>query len=310
MRPIDNLQLINKTHITRKRWRIALLSLSIIVFSFLWTGCNAPKETSARSYELTLDERKFLKEFFCDLLFGYDGAYTLFGTKPVSLSLIQTPATDEEIAEWNAYYESLPEEEKTQMMMRKKRYDFPANYHKWQEIKHRFPIRQYLFGTFLLDDKTEIILFVNIEMTIRTLLEYYDDFRRVLGLDFDPLQVVFEVENSDSPFWKKVAIEGHSLLGILLGYGRDNAWFFEWNMKYEGEQNKIGNFFRTLPSKFDGDRYIRYPDPQDFPLPIFKSFGLHPNTQLISQYRKEQKQIKKLYRGKDDVDVALDWLTR
>jgi hypothetical protein len=37
-----------------------------------------------------------MQEFFRDLLFENDGAYTLFGTKPVSAFLIEEPLTEEE----------------------------------------------------------------------------------------------------------------------------------------------------------------------------------------------------------------------
>lgn len=250
-------------------------------------------------------------EFFRDLLFENDGAYTLFGTKPLSMSFIEEPLSEKEKAEWDAYYQSLSEEEKSKLMVRKKRHDFSSNYQKWQAIKHRFPIRQYLFGTFRLDEKTEALLFVNVEMTLRSLLENYEDFRRVLGFDFDPFQAVFEVEKSDSPFWRKVATEGHALLGILLGYGRDNAWFFEWEIKHRNEQNPMGDFVRSLPSTFYEKRDVKYPDPQHFMLPLFESFGLHSDdTPLLEQYKKEHERIEALYNGRDEVDVTLDWLTR
>lgn len=250
-------------------------------------------------------------EFFRDLLFDDMGAYVLYGTKPMSMSCLEEPPSEEEKSKWKAYYASLSEEEKANLSVRAKRYDFGANYQRWQGIKQRFPIRQYLFGSFRLDEKTELILFVNIEMTIRILLKYYEDFRRVFGSDFDPLQVVFEVENTDSVFWNKVATQGHALLGILLGYGRDNAWFFEWNMQYRETPSQIGDFVKSFFSRFYEDRDILYPDPQHFMLPIFRSYGLYPNDQqLFEQYKKEQKQIKALYKGRDEVDVALEWLTR
>lgn len=265
----------------------------------------------SHSFSLTDEERISLMEFFRDLLFDDAGAYTLFGTKPVSISFIEEHLTEQERAEWKAYYESLSEEEKSKTVIIKRRYDFSANFQKWKEIKHRFPIRQYLFGMFRLDEKTELLFFVNIEMTIRTLLRYYEDFRRVLGFEFDPFQVVFEVENRDSAFWNKIAKHGHALIGIILGYGRDNAWFFEWEVKYKKAQNQMGDFIRSLPSTVYEMQNIDYPDPQHFILPIFGSYGLYPNDkQLFEQYKKEQKQIKALYRGRDEVDVALEWLTR
>ena len=100
------------------------------------------------------------------------------------------------------------------------------------------------------------------------------------------------------------------LLGILLGFGRDNAWFFKWYWR-EGEQNRIGSFLRSLSRDCYKNQHVLDPNPQNFMLPVFVSFGLYPDDRpLIERYRKEREQIKALYRGRDEVDVALDWLTR
>jgi len=290
--------------------KLALVMFLLLFFS-LSPSCSSPWKSPSKShsFQISPEERNSLKEFFRELLFDNTGAYTLYGTKPVSIVLIQEPPTDEEREEWRKYYESLSEKEKAELRVHKARYDFRANYQKWQEIKSRFPIRQYLFGIFRLDDKNETFYFVNIETTVRALLKYYEDFRRVLGYDFDPLQVVFEVEDSNSIFWNKID-KHHALLGILLGYGEDNAWFFRWMLKFEEAKCPIGEFFRTLPSKSTAD-FVIYPDPHNFHLPIFRNFGLYPEGKdLLKQYKKEQKQIKALYEGKDEVEVALEWLTR
>lgn len=310
MRYIGILQLVNKSAKGGKIWRLALLLiLSIALLSSL-TFCTSSKKATDNAYKLTPKEKKALKEFFRDLLFDHSGAFVLYGTKPLSLSLIEESSTDEEKARLKEYYESLSEEEKNSLSFRTKRYDFASNYQEWKKIRERFLIRQYLFGEFHLDSRTKLLLFVNIEMALRTLLKYYENFRRVLGSDFNPFEAVFEIENEDSKFWNTVLRE-HSLLGTLLGYGEDNAWFFEWKMKYGEIEGPIGNFIRSLPSRFDEDRDIKYPNPQNFPLPIYRSFGLHPNDKrLFEQYKKEQRQIKALYDGHDEVDVAIEWLTR
>ena len=96
-----------------------------------------------------------------------------------------------------------------------------------------------------------------------------------------------------------------------MGFGRDNAWFFDWDMQYSEIEGPERAFIKSLPRIFYEDQYIMYPTPQRFELPIFASYGLYPNDQkLIEQYKKEQKKIKALYKNRDEVDVALDWLTR
>jgi hypothetical protein len=46
-------------------------------------------------------------------------------------------------------------------------------------------------------------------------------------------------------------------------------------------------------------------------LPIFRRYGFHLTDQaLIEKYQNEHSRIKALYKGKDEVDLALSWLTR
>ena len=197
--------------LARKR-RLPLVFFLLLTFSLFLTQCFSPKKlTPSPKYEITKEERVWLQEFFRDLLFKHPGAYTLFGTKPISDSCIYH-LTEEDRKEMEEYYKTLSGEERAQM--KKKRYDYDSNYAQWQEIKKRFHIRQYLFGAFSCssDEKVEILLFVNIEETLRTLLRYYEDFRRILGFEFDPFLVVFEVENRDSKFWNGV-MHSHDLQG-------------------------------------------------------------------------------------------------
>ena len=290
------------------------LAFFLILFIFLFAQCSSPKSNiPPAKYTITEAERVWIKNFFRCLLFENMGAYVLYGSKPVSISCIEEPLSEEEKAEWNAYFDSLSEEEKRKIEFVKKKYcDYADDYKKLEEIKLKLPINQYLFGRFPCksSDKVDFALFINIEMTLRILLEYYEDFRRVLGYDFDPFQVVFEVENRDSKFWNRI-MSNHALVGILLGYGRDNAWFFEWKMKNKKSEGRLGNFVRSLPSIVYEERDIDDPTPSDFTLPIFGSYGLYPNDkQLFRQYEIEHEKIKALYRGKDEVDIALEWLTR
>ena len=295
------------------RKKHAVFPFVLLLFCLLFPTCThvqKPKESLSQTLQLSIEEKNSLMEFFRDLLLYHGGAYTLYGTKPVTIALLQQSPSEEEETEWWSYYLSLPDEEKNKIQFYKPRYDFLANYKKWNEIKQRIPMRRYLFGKFRLNDKAETICFVNIEMTLRILLDSYEDFRRGLGYDFDPFQAVFEVEDPNSIFWNKI-IKQHALLGIILGFGQDNAWFFRWRMYYEDAQDKKGNFVRSLCSEFSQNDDIIYPDPQHFMLPLFRRFGLCRNDLLlIDQYKKEQQQIKSLYKNRDEVDVALEWLTK
>ncbi len=133
--------------------------------------------------------------------------------------------------------------------------------------------------------------------------------RPVLGYDFDPFAIVFEVENNNSQFWNDV-LKSHALQGILLGFGKDNAWFFDWERQEKMGNPKQQSFLESLPFVFYEERDRIDYSPEHFLLPTYKSYGLYGDPSLFQEHQKEQKQIKKLYKGKDEVDVALEWLTR
>lgn len=275
--------------------------------------CVFPYRTNSRekiSFPITAEERIWLREFFQDFLFDSPGAYTLFGSKPVS-SACFSHFTEEERKEYAAYIASMSPEERAKRT-RAKRYDFEENYAKWMSIKDRFKIRQYLFGEFpsRIDELTTVVLFVNIETTLKTIIANYEDFRRVIGKDFDPIEAVFEVEQRNSPFWNTV-MKSDALTGILHGFGKDSSYFFDWNILYRESNNKTGDFFRSLQSEFSDESDIRYQTPNHFMLPIFRRYGFHLTDQaLIEKYQNEHSRIKALYKGKDEVDLALSWLTR
>jgi len=72
----------------------------------------------------------------------------------------------------------------------------------------------------------------------------------------------------------------------------------------------MGDFIRSLPSCFGSDEDIANYGPNNFEIPGFRVYGLHPDTHLVQTYEHEREQIKQLYKDRNEVDVALEWLTR
>jgi hypothetical protein len=302
----------NLLKVKKFAWLRTLAFVLFFMLPLFFSACTfQPKSKSSSKHSISDEERIWMKEFFTDLLFEDFGAYVLYGTKPMSWSCLENLPTEEEKAEWNAYYESLLPEEKAKFVERRV-HDFKGNFQKWEQIKDRLPIRQYLFGLFpnAVSKKVENLLFVNIEQTIRAFLANYEDFRRVLGYDFDPIDAVFDIENRESKFWNEV-LKHHALIGILLGFGRDNAWFFDWVMQYEDVPSKQNDFLSSLYSRFYENLDLINATKNRFSLPYFRTYGLYPtDKQLFDQYKRDQKKIQDLYKGRDEVDVALEWLTR
>lgn len=300
MKNLNPLQLLGKYLI---KVSVPLIFFAIIALPL--SSCFHPEKANSTlaKYGVNEEEKIWLQEFFRDLLFNSPGAYTLYGTKPMSISSLDHSTQEDKKKAYEEYL-LLSKEEKEKYTL--KRCNFTVNYEKWVKIKNRFPITQYLMGVFCspYEKKSELVLFLNVETTIKTIINHYEDFRCLLGLDFDPMEVVFEVEDRNSQFWNKV-LRQHTLLGILLGFGRSNSWFFEW-----GQRKNKNAFFQSLPVRITEEGIIENYGPQKFSLPVFLHYGLHDDELLIEKYKKERKEIKDLYRGKDEINLALEWLTR
>jgi len=139
------------------------------------------------------------------------------------------------------------------------------------------------------------VTFVNIFETALTIQENYDLFKRAVGFDFDPLQVVFDLEDESSEFWNKIKGCEHSYLwGLLYGFGEKNTWGYFWKGRHiinaQTHAKEIG-FADTISKQF---RCKKMPSPTEknafsvskFPLPPFASFS--KRDPIVTQYEKER----------------------
>ena len=287
-----------------------LLKLKVL-FIFVTTilllqSCSSSKEKPlSKSIQISSEERVWLTKFFKDLLFEEEAAFTLFGDKPMVVSLLYY-YTEEE---FRTFYEALPEaaKKKTQMT----HYDYAENWSKWEKIKDRFPIYNYLFckRPFSEDKKIYYGFFVNIVETALAIQENYEDFRRVVGYDFHPFNEVFTIKDENSIFWKAV-LKNHALQGILFGFGKKNSYLFQWMVdKDDQDVNKewIQNYLLAQIS--DQSPQYGTASIDNFSLPIFRYYASEENNSLLTKYHQQRKRIKLFYKKEDFLDATLSKLT-
>lgn len=280
-----------------------------IIFLYVFASCETPQKGNAQATSaLSIEERKWMEKFFRDVMLKETCIYTLLGTKPMSVVVLHH-FTDEEIQAW---IDQMTEEEKKELIVCPEPYDLPENWKKWEQIRDRFSLVRYLFfkRERATDPRFEDIYFVNIQQTALTIQQNYDLFKRYVGEDFDPLEVVFEIENPDSLFWKE-SLHNSVLLGILFGFGVQNSFCFEWKYwSYPDENKKMEKFLDSLKSRFEQDhREFTLPSPSHFSLPAFASFSDKNEDEVIQKYKMERDEIQKIYRGKNFLDLTLQKLT-
>lgn len=255
---------------------------------------------------MTKEEHQSLEGLFSHLLFQEGGVYTLFADKPISFDIIS----------------EIPSEEKEEFLSTQSSHiilqnslNFKQNWETWERVKGHFQISRYLFvkrKSPAFSSYPEAIFLVNILATASILNKYYSLFKEVAGFDFEPIDIVFEIENNGSLFWEKV-LNNHKLLGILLGFGKDNATLFEKLLKYEqrvgDKKQKKSFFFQSLAEQNPGSNSLSSFWDLFFPLPSFSCYSESESIRLIKKYEKQRNRIRKIYKRKDLVNVSLKRLT-
>jgi len=259
--------------------KILELSLFILIFFCHLSCTRSVKETS-----FTSEEKRRYEELFVDLMFYETGIYTLFGEKPITVSLLENSDKKED-----PLY--IDRSKNTQYILIK-------SWDLWLEKLKNLPMQNYLFVKKEIKDMPGIYnaFFVNIPATIRVLKEHYPLFKEELGLDFDPETIVYDLQKESSEFWDKAfQIESHISKGLLHGFGKENAL----------------KFASLAPDEMDGQLsniLLPYEEisTKNFNLPFFRYFK-SPDP-ILEKYRKDRLKIQEFYQGKDLFDGTLEKL--
>lgn len=156
------------------------------------------------------------------------------------------------------------------------------------------------------DPKLAFLFFVDVVKLAATLQEHYELFSRETNIDFDPMQVVFELEKG-SEFWDEVfdkSINNFALVGVLFGYGVKNSFCFQWKWCPSSEFQQVADAMKPRFSNKSQEGKVKI---ERLPIPIFASF--FEDDEMIEKYNRERDRIKKIYLGQDFLDLTLTKLT-
>lgn len=282
---------------------------SLILFFFLsifFCGCDKKypiTEPPSQFDGLSLNDKEKLTSFFNELLFVYGGAYTLFGSnKPITIEpLLYYDAKDfKKIGE---YIKNHPDLDVINIDRR-----LEETWADWKKLSSRHETANYILTEIKLDNfsaKESLLVFINIKNTSKILKQYYDDFKKEVGKDFDPDDVINNI-NKNGVFWKKI-FKNHALAGILLGYGYDNAVLFNRFMTI-GDPYVKNLHKNSYPSEDSREKAKYYINDIPFRLPIFVCLDEKQSKELIKKYSSERKKIIKTYKNKDFLIYTLEKL--
>ena len=193
---------------------IMLFLLSITLVSF--TCVNKIKNNfhySDISTQVLNEKKIYLEKLFWELFSENEFAYTLYGDKPVSFAFLG-PTENITYVELKPYCESLILNPSLSLFFAMQ---------EWINLNLPIDSNKYIF---LVNDKSFskniTILLINKEAFRITLHRNMDIFHQIFGYDLTIDSLLKKIENEDCSFYDAIH-RNECLLGILLGYGRENA---------------------------------------------------------------------------------------
>ena len=269
----------------------SLISLCFLSIFF----CNCSRSTLIKE-----KERVTLTKCFEELLLVHGGAYTLLGSKPATIEdlIDMSPENYKKLQEYLAAHPEIPTIEVDRHLEEG-----------WEVLKQkpilfsdRFVMTELNCGSY------NLLVFLNTELTIRSMKEYYSEFKRASGSDFDPIIEVENLRRGKHDLWRRL-FSDYVCTGVLLGYGIENARLFE---KLYSERIK-GNLQEDYQASENTDPRIKadcYLNEIPFRIPVFVMFDKRESEELLNKYKNERERIKKFYADKNFLDETLSALKK
>ena len=179
----------------------------LIFFNYIsapsYAGLGQKAEIQKKLCSLSKTENKELQALFDHFFYFSEFAYTIFGTKPMSIARL--PPTLKAKKGWEA----------------------------WEKIQGRFCSKKFILRKYLCDGY-EFVLVANlkeIEKVYRENQAWFNAvFREKMTLD-----TLISCLKEESPLFQEL-MHNHLLVGILLGYGARNAELFSHNSTLENKK--------------------------------------------------------------------------
>jgi hypothetical protein len=225
---------------------------------------------------ISTEDRVCIENFFRYIVYETPAAFTLFGDKPISII---------EIDVWtNPYY----------FTDSAVSYELRRNFSKWKKYAHLFPSKKYVFVENDIFDRSRFcILLINQEACLKIIKEHLLLFQENINEKISAEEILNRITSSSRLFDTLCSHQG--LLGILLGFGKNNA--FAFHDIYERHLP-----FRTLKlfSEESGEPLLAFNK-----LNFAVIDGDPENSYLKKKYDDQRKKLCEIYRNGDFLEITL-----
>lgn len=284
-------------------------------------GSTPEKDFSIR---MPLKDKKRLEYFFRDVCFLHEWAYTLMGSKPVSVHQYTKPWAAFQYAIKNLNVKNTlvqcfwpPDIYKISYHLNPEQLKGQLGAATLNKYMHYFPDSKFVLYTGCHENTLMTLMLVDKIKVIKTVKQHLEDFQPTLKkhglepedlIDKDKLYAFLKYDPDD----RNPDLFG----GTLFGYGRDNAWLFskyremnseEWPLTTPWPEEEFVNLEHLNQRTLSFQPW----DLSDLFYPRFACDPLSEETRRLKQtYREEREKIIEYYQDKDVVEASLNLLNQ
>ncbi|MBY0529122.1 MAG: hypothetical protein K2P51_02925 [Rhabdochlamydiaceae bacterium] len=307
---------------TISAWKILFCALGcFLIFSYL----QVKREPLLSSYEgksvqeilqmMPKRDRQRLEHFFLKAVNWDALGYVLFGDKPMAY----LEGIDKKLNPFRSFGSFL-------YAISPRRIQAENGFKTWKKYAHLFPMDRFVF---LYEENENDLnaLFINKESFIDKVKECEEDFKKILQREVTGEQLLAEA--SSFSLLAEVLQNHDVLLGILFGFGRDNAYAFYQRASISSSEQKREfqrkfhfkdpweNEFKDLNEKLDRvswiSGYLTGAHLKNLDLMMYPGFYAlvdHPETkQLKANFIRTRNEMIAYYKDKDFLEATLKALT-
>lgn len=284
-------------------------------------GSTPEKDFSIR---MPLKDKKRLEYFFRDVCFLHVWAYTLMGSKPISIHQYRAPWPAFQSAFKNldlkdTFFQCLwpPDIYKISYLLNPEQLKGRLGAETLNKYMHYFPNSRFVLYTGLADDTLMTLMLADKTKVIKTVKQHLDDFQPALKrhglkpddlIDKDKLYTFLKYD----PDARNPTLFG----GTLYGYGRNNAWLFSQYSEMAWDECPLAAPWpeEELENLEQLNKKTLSFQPWNLEDLFYPRFVCDPNSeetkQLKQTYQEEREKIVDYYRGKDIVEATLSLLNQ
>ena len=264
----------------RKVYHLIILFVNLVNIFFLFPAFCVNKEIILKKIEnLSLIEKNDLTDFFKFCFHSSSFGYTIFGQKPMSLDAIsseQPPIEDLEhtYRNWILWC-----------------YKKKEGWDVWKKHFQDIPLNEFSFISYPFLKHPEVIhiAIINHKLFLNVVENHLTEFQKVLNQKLNPNEILNGYIKCDKEIFEP--IKNHDgLLGMLLGYGKENAWKFMSN--------------EELSPSIDPE--IKNWDMSHILLPLFMVVkGSKETERVMKSFDNQRKKINELYEKENFLEIVL-----